>query len=206
MARGYRNAVIKPARKDPNHPINHGFKMQVHHLLSKQGIKDTEKDPIFKSYGYDINKPGNLVALPCTLDGACYLQVQLHRGDHPRVVDTNDKDSEHPDSYHDEVTQLASKAFGTISKRCVDDKNPGIQRYMDYHSLLILRKISSFKLPLTTVARAFQPGRMGCLNASSIPELIIKLKDNPKQHECNGRSHDSYSTFSQVPYILQRGK
>ncbi|WP_268745318.1 MULTISPECIES: hypothetical protein [Vibrio] len=44
MAKGYREVVLDPAKKDPNHPINHGIKMQVHHLLSQQGFIKSKKD------------------------------------------------------------------------------------------------------------------------------------------------------------------
>ncbi|HAS6085008.1 TPA: hypothetical protein I7221_00865 [Vibrio vulnificus] len=203
---GYREAVLVPAGKDPNHPINHGFQMQVHHLLSKQGVKKTGDGPKLKSYGYDINLPGNLVALPCTLEGACYLQVQLHRGNHPAVIDTNDNDNEHPKNYHLRVTMLVEKAYKTISKRCEKQDNPGIQRYMDYHSLLILREIRSFALPLTNVAKVFKRGGVGCLGATTVPELGLKLKGNPKECTCNGRKHDKFSSFTEIPYNLERGK
>lgn len=206
MAKGYREAVLVPAEKNPNHPINHGFQMQVHHLLSTQGVKKTGDGPKLKSYGYDINLPGNLVALPCTLEGACYLQVQLHRGNHPAVIDTNDNDGEHPKSYHKFVTKRVKDAYMTISKRCEKQDNPGIQRYMDYHSLLILRKIRSFELPLTKVAKAFKRGGVGCLGATTVPELRLKLEANPKECTCNGRKHDKFSSFTDIPYNLARGK
>lgn len=203
---GYREAVLEPAENDPSHPINHGFKMQVHHLLSKAGVEKTGKGPKLKSYGYEINLPGNLVALPCTLEGACHLQVQLHRGDHTAVIDTNDNDGEHPKTYHKFVKKLVKDAYMTISKRCENQDNPGIQRYMDYHSLLILREIRSFELPLTDVAKAFKRGGVGCLGATTVPELRLKLKANPKECICKGRKHDKFSSFTEIPYNLERGK
>ncbi|ANP78156.1 hypothetical protein A134_17385 [Vibrio crassostreae 9CS106] len=206
MAKGYREAVLDPAKKDPNHPVNSGFKMQVHHLLSTKGINDTGVGAKLKAYGYDINLPGNLIALPCTLEGACHLQVQLHRGNHPSALDTNDDDDEHPKTYHNRITQLIEKAYATISKRCEKQDNPGVQRYMDYHSLLILRKISSFQVPLTKVSKAFKPGGVGCLGSSSVPELKSKLIDKPKECQCNGRNHDKFGSFKQIPYRLERGK
>ncbi len=206
MARGYRNAVIKPARKDPNHPINHGFKMQVHHLLSKQGVGNTKSGPLLKKYGFNINLPGNLVALPCTLEGACHLKVQLHRGEHPKAVDTNDDDGEHPNSYHAAVRKLVKDAVKTIKKRCSTDHNPGVQRYMDYHSLLILRRIKNFELPLTKVAKAFEPDGVGCLGATTVPELTEKLKKKPSECQCDGRIHGKFNSFTMLPYNLERGK
>ncbi|MBN3573585.1 AHH domain-containing protein [Vibrio neptunius] len=203
---GYRESVLDPAVEDPNHPINHGFQMQVHHLLSKAGVKKTGDGPKLKSYGYDINLPGNLVALPCTLEGACHLQVQLHRGSHPNAIDTNDNDKEHPKGYHRRVTYLIKNAYKTISKRCEKQDNPGIQRYMDYHSLLILREIRSFELSLSNVAEAFKRGGVGCLGATTVPELWLKLKASPKECTCNGRKHDKFSSFNEIPYNLERGK
>ncbi|HFQ5290551.1 TPA: hypothetical protein ACGUPN_004571, partial [Vibrio vulnificus] len=104
------------------------------------------------------------------------------------------------------VTKLIEEAYKTISKRCENQDNPGIQRYMDYHSLLILRKISSFALPLTKVANAFKRGGVGCLGATTVPELDLKLKAQPKECQCNERKHDKFSTFKEVPYNLERGK
>ncbi|WP_238322360.1 hypothetical protein [Vibrio mexicanus] len=130
----------------------------------------------------------------------------ITQGDHPKAIDTNDKDGDHPKSYHRRVTILVEKAYKTISKRCVDDKNPGIQRYMDYHSLLILRKISRFELPLTNVSEAFEPGGVGCLGSTSVRELESKLGDKMAECQCNGRHHAKFSSFTQIPYILERGK
>jgi len=206
---GYRENVLVPAAKDSKHPTNYGFTMQVHHLLSTKGVKDSGHYDELKAYNYNINLAGNLVALPSTLQGACHLKVQLHKGDHTTLMDTNDNDGEHPRAYHRFITGLVKKACTTINKRCDEQKQKlkGVQRYMDYHSLLVLRDIGNFRLPLTSVYKAFSPRGVGCLGVTSVPELRHKLKDNPSGCICNNRNHSTeFKNYPQGNYALKRGQ
>ncbi|MGF1723352.1 AHH domain-containing protein [Photobacterium nomapromontoriensis] len=169
---GYRENVLGPAQNDPKHPIYHGFKMQVHHLLSKQGVNDSGKGLKLKAMGYDINLAGNLVALPSTLEGACHLKVQLHRGNHPKQlpVDTNDADLEHSDDYHEHVKKITKNAYQSIKKECKKNDREAVQAFINYQSLLVLLRIKNFSLRLTTIHDFLKEGNSGCLGAKSIPE------------------------------------
>ncbi|SGY92386.1 Putative uncharacterized protein [Moritella viscosa] len=206
---GYRENVLVPAAKDSKHPTNYGFTMQVHHLLSTKGVKDSGHYDELKAYNYNINLAGNLVALPSTLQGACHLKVQLHRANHTTLMDTNDNDGEHPLAYHEQIEVLVKKACTTINKRCDEQKQKlkGVQRYMDYHSELVLKDIKAYILPLTSVYKAFPPGGVGCLGVTSVPELRHKLKDNPSGCTCNNRNHSAeFKNYPQGNYTLKRGQ
>jgi len=85
-------AAIEGDKTHPFHASN-GFYMQIHHLLSQKGIADTGASAIkIKNMGYNMNRAGNLVALPSTLQGACHLGVQPHRGNHSFTEEAHEGD------------------------------------------------------------------------------------------------------------------
>ncbi|MEM5529947.1 AHH domain-containing protein [Gammaproteobacteria bacterium AS21] len=102
---GYRDKVLQQVGSD--HPINKGVKMQAHHLISRKALLDSSIENRLEDFKYDIDNVDNIALIPCTLQGACHLNVQLHRGNHPGVLrvdnGNNDDDSEHPDTYHDKI-------------------------------------------------------------------------------------------------------
>ena len=77
---------------DALHPRHRGVKMQAHHILSGEGAKLSQMGRKLVGFGYDINTPKNLAFLPCTLQGACYLGIQPHRGNHTAPSDGADED------------------------------------------------------------------------------------------------------------------
>src|SRR5690606_37771760 len=106
----YRTTIINAVKNDTGHPHNHNMKMQAHHLVSAKGVQLAQMGRKLEQLGYNINVLENLVLLPSTLQGACHLKVQLHRGDHTH------EDDDHPISYHRKV-----KAEITTLERFLDE-------------------------------------------------------------------------------------
>jgi len=79
--KSYRRKIVAAAKLVTNHPIHH-INMQAHHLLSEAGIKKSKQGRKLAHLGYEIDSLLNLVLLPCELEDACHMRVQLHRGDH----------------------------------------------------------------------------------------------------------------------------
>ncbi len=200
---GYRENVLNRAKKDPMHPINYGFKMQVHHLLSKSGVSKTQKENFLKSYGYDINDSGNLVALPSTLSGACHLKVQLHRGNHG-TISLNDNDKVHSKSYHGYIKEILKPAIFEIKNKCKTNDVKKVQVFLNLHSQIVLDDISEFKLPLTKVSKLFQNGGRGCLNENNISGLEKAKFSEKLSCDCD-RTHAQYAPFPASGYKLKRG-
>jgi hypothetical protein len=206
MAKGYREIVLDPAKKDPKHPINHGIKMQVHHLLSQQGFIKSKKDKELTSYGYDINVKANLVALPNEMDAACYLRVQVHRGNHPGFVDNNDSDDDHPKSYHKHIASMLRKATKKLEDNCATGNEKTVRRYISLYSHSVLSKISDFEIPLTKAYKAFEKNEPGCGGETSGPALFAKYTIG-ESRVCNRNvDHAKFSSFKQIPYKLEVGR
>ena len=49
--------------------------MQAHHVLSGEGVRQSKIGARLVKWRYDINTEKNLVFIPSTLQGACYLGV-----------------------------------------------------------------------------------------------------------------------------------
>lgn len=110
------------------HPIFQGIKMQAHHIVSADGVKNVVGKDLLINANYNINHVKNLAFIPCTFEGACHLGTQLHRGNHTSTVDSYEdieddyNDDEHPDSYHITVGKLVSRTLKNASKDCIDKK------------------------------------------------------------------------------------
>jgi hypothetical protein len=114
-----------------------------------------------EKFGYDINLLPNLVFIPCTLQGACYLGVQPHRGNHTAKVDQDDYDDDsEPKSYHDIVSRKIVALQLPLDKACSgrdDARIQEIQGKLDSLSKdltnMIQRKPT--EAPLTTLPAIF---------------------------------------------------
>jgi len=95
---GYAGRLRTRAKKVKNHPIEKGVEMQAHHLISCTAVEKSGLGDLLIKAGYNINDWPNLVFLPSTLQGACHLKVQVHRGDH--TASHKDSDKDHLPSYH----------------------------------------------------------------------------------------------------------
>lgn len=161
----------------PSHPRHHGVKMQAHHILSAEGVKMSGLGPKLEKLGYDINLEPNLVFLPSTLQGACHLGVQLHRGNHTAKVAVSelDDDADHPKNYHKLVKLMMEEIGAAIEDACGGKDAAArrkIIREMDRLSAKVLWWIQHRprKAPLTDIALSFQPeASKGCGCADSVP-------------------------------------
>lgn len=165
---------------DFGHPRHHGVKMQAHHILSCDGAKLSNIWRKLVGFGYDINDPKNLAFLPCTLQGACHLGIQPHRGNHTASVDGGvqdecDHDDAHPESYHDLIALKIRNLEHKIDKKCTgrgsDKAEEAIMALMNELSrevlLMIYARPSTARL--TKVADSFLLGnRIGCSGADSV--------------------------------------
>lgn len=177
---GLMNRAIKGKH---THPKNNGIRMQAHHIISAEGVKMSGMGSKLEEFGYDINLGPNLVFLPCTLQGACHLKVQPHRGDHtaeserpPRLESEEDNydDDRHPFSYH---TMIATRVHGLklpLERQCtgLDDPARGIVKSkMDELSSEILDLIvnRAKRARLTNIADHFAIGNhVGCSGVDSV--------------------------------------
>ena len=101
----YRKRIERATADEPKHPRHHGVAMQAHHVISATAMHASGLADKIKKFGYNINELENLALLPCTLQGACYLGVQPHRGNHTAPADPYTyKNDQQPVDYHKMVT------------------------------------------------------------------------------------------------------
>jgi len=124
------------------HPLSHGIVMQAHHLISSKGAKNSGFAADLVALNYEINVVDNLVFLPSTLEGACHLHVQVHRGDHKQKLQDGK-------NYHQYVKKRISEIKKDINDcKENDGKESPIQDDMNAISVKLLNKIANFTLPL----------------------------------------------------------
>ncbi|PLK46934.1 AHH domain-containing protein [Uliginosibacterium sp. TH139] len=190
----YLHRIIRAIADERNHPRHQGVAMQAHHVISATAMKESGLADKIRKFGYDINLLDNLVFLPSTLQGACHLGVQPHRGNHTAPILDSYDDDEHPLSYHKMVAKRIMAAKLGLTKDC-----PGymggpqdltarhkIKSELDNLSQQILKLIQKRpeEAPLTRVAAHFQPGdSIGCAGTDS---TTLHRFD----HQCSvGRNH-----------------
>ncbi|WP_432721154.1 AHH domain-containing protein [Jeongeupia wiesaeckerbachi] len=168
---------IKDATADmPEHPRHFGVLMQAHHIISAEGVKRSGLGKELAQFGYDINLLPNLVFIPSTLQGACHLGVQPHRGNHTALLeaDEGDDDSQHPLTYHDMVKTRVAELEHLLTDNCPaedPDRRKKIKHKMDAVSKSILALIQKApgRAPLTRVAMPFMSGHLdGCSGVDSV--------------------------------------
>jgi hypothetical protein len=210
--------LIKNATEEKSHPRHQGIRMQAHHIISAEGVKKSGLGKQLVQYGYDINLLPNLVYIPTTLQGACHLGVQPHRGNHTAPVDEDaaDKDSERPDGYHDLVKMRVKELKRILTDGC-PATHPGrraeICRKMDHISEKIVGLIQNVpgSAPLTTIARDFSPNHLiGCGCVDSVGEHRLKAKPcavdrNHENRAAPGQKAESI-TFKKTAYKLKPGQ
>lgn len=178
-----------------DHPLHHGVAMHAHHVISATGMHKSGLAEKIRKFGYDINLLPNLVFLPSTLQGACHLGVQPHRGNHTAAVapDSYPNDAQ-PMSYHEMVAKRILRLKLGLTKSC-----PGylggaqeaaarhrVQTELNELSAQVLRLIqySPKQAPLTKISAHFQPGDVvGCAGTDSTTNHLA-------EHRCAvGRNH-----------------
>ena len=180
----YRDNLKKKASAHPKHPIHHNVAMQAHHLISEKGVSLVDK--IFQNklieFDYNINVLDNLVFIPSTLQGACHLGVQPHRGNHGAfltkamsLLDPDNDDRPHPEPYHDMVKDLVTKVAQGLEFKCVKDHphfKALLKMEMNQISKTILKRIQNNprSAQLTDIAVNFVPDMpTGCCGVDSVP-------------------------------------
>ena len=183
----YRKRLIKKIKNKSSHPFHHGIHMAAHHLISKDGVDTSDLGELLVHKGYNINEMENLVFLPSTLQGACQLRVQLHRGDHTYALPNQE-------AYHDQVASSLDKIKSNLRK-CTPKTQKGnseIQKKVNQESVKILKRIAEFRVPLTTIFRNFKPSsKVGCSNHNEVKECEGSL----------ARCRDERSHVGQVNYL-----
>ena len=182
----YLKAIQRNIARDASHPKHHGIKMQAHHLLSQEGIEISELGSKIVRFGYEIDDLENLTVLPCTLQGACHLGVQPHRGDHasmsariaPRrfpgrlsssenIDEENYDDDDHPYSYHRMVARNLKTLVARLEKKCSGRPNTSHDFIEALHGLSQSILMTIYGRPsearLTSIADHFRLGnKVGC--------------------------------------------
>jgi hypothetical protein len=169
--------TIKNNTLSPDHPRHHGVYMQAHHVLSEEGIKLSGLGKELERFGYDINTLDNLVFIPSTLQGACHLGVQPHRGNHTSEFDDDDG---HPTTYHKLVKKKVLRLEKFLKDDCPGDLGKSstlLKKKMDNLSKEILDMIEGKPMlaKLTDVASYFVSGnKIGCGGTDSVPHLRLR--------------------------------
>lgn len=179
----YLKAIKERIARDASHPKHLGIKMQAHHLLSQEGIEISELGPKLVQYGFEIDDLENLTFLPCTLQGACHLRIQPHRGDHattsvrvaPRqfpgrsddIREEGYDDDDHPYSYHRLVSSNLKTLLARLDKKCSGPQKTNGDFIEALHGLSQSILMTIYGRPsearLTSIADHFKLGNhVGC--------------------------------------------
>ena len=205
---------------DKEHPRHHGVKMQAHHLISAEGMKRSRLGKKIEQFGYDINLLPNLVFIPCTLQGACHLGVQPHRGNHSAVIvdqDNYDDDTE-PNSYHKMIGNRVRELALPLSKECPGDKETKsgvvkqkLDKLCQDVAVLIQRKPN--EAPLTAIAKEFaRSSHIGCGGVDSVPvhKMGDMLRCPVERNHClkqgPGQKNEAIAYVSNGKYQLKPGR
>jgi hypothetical protein len=187
--------IIKNNTLNPGHPRHHGILVQAHHVLSADGIKLSKMGKSLVECGYDINTLENLVFIPSTLQGACHLNVQPHRGNHTATAPESELDDEtgHADSYHLLVQKAVRELRSYLEKGCPGgdrSKSKRVIAEMNKRSEKILKLIqnSPRRAMLTAVALNFDPNNsIGCGGLDNIKKGVVVRTHCPvgRDHQHN---------------------
>lgn len=203
---------------NPGHPRHHGVQMQAHHVISAEGMKISGMGKKIARFGYDINNLENLVFIPCTLQGACYLGVQPHRGNHTAKIasqDVYDDDSE-PPNYHRMVADRIQGLSLPLSKECPGDSQAKAKEICEKLNDLsktitgvIQRKPAS--APLTEIAKSFTKGNLvGCGGVDSVPKhdgtRHCAVERNHLKRQGPGQTKENIQYIRTTPFKLQVGE
>ncbi len=195
---GYRQDILRAVEDDSSHPIHNGIQMQAHHLVSRKALLDSDIERKIEDFNYDINNIDNIALIPCTLQGACHLNVQLHRGNHPSAQlnldadnGNNDVDGEHPINYHREIKDRINNIKRKINSGayCEDDKYKKLLKKMNRLSEEIAIDINNHDLALTNISRNFGSGMrsngQGCCDA----DYIVDAKKHRFNEVCSSEQN-----------------
>ena len=196
--RNIKNAI----EHDKSHPRHNGVLMQAHHIISAEGMKRSGLAKKIEKFGYDINLLPNLSFIPCTLQGACHLGVQPHRGNHTALVDQDNYDDDlEPVNYHVMISKRIKGLNLPLDKDCPGTdthKREKVISELNSLSKKILKLIenSPGQAPLTDIAKNFAPGNhVGCGGVDSV-RIKKDLSPCPVERSHLGRQAPGQKTES----------
>ena len=206
--------TLQARTTDPGHPRNMGVTMQAHHVISAKSVALAKMNDRLEDFGYNINAAENLVFIPSTLQGACLLQVQPHRGNHS-ATDAPDVDGNRDPAYHARVREQLDLILPILEKQCC---KPGVNMLQETREKLnklsnmfikkIQRKPSEAKL--TKLYANFQPGNLkGCggakdsVNDPSKP--VCPVHRNHTGKRAPGQADENITFICTPPYTLKAG-
>jgi len=198
----YLNRIKDAIEHDRSHPRNLGVQMQAHHVISGEGMKRSRLGHKIEQAGYDINLLPNLAFIPCTLQGACHLGVQPHRGNHDFKIDQDDyKDDSEPPNYHNMVATMVQQLDRALHIACRGNDLHYRDKVIDALDALSKQILGNIRrkpeeAPLTRVALRFGKMGIGCGGVDSV-------RDHKLTGACAvGRNHfyrDEAPRLSQGP-------
>jgi hypothetical protein len=218
----YLKSLIGAIANDPSHPKKHGIKMQAHHIIFADGMGRSGIHSIIKEFKYDINNLDNLSFIPCTLQGACYLGVQPHRGNHDSAIDeSNYVDDSEPRTYHEYVSSRLKDMHGFIEKHCIGSKEENekkVVKKLNELSFEILETIQHhpMRAPLTRIALAFGKTGVGYSGVDSVTthdrsrpcpvdrKHLFDKADRTKS-QAPGQKNEEISFVSKAKFLLIPG-
>lgn len=207
--------MLKARTEASTHPRNNDVAMQAHHLISAKGVNLNNLGDRLEDLGYDINRWQNLVFIPNTLQGACLLQVQPHRGNHT-ATDAPDNDTKKDRSYHVTVARLVSRAMPDIEKACgrIGSK-AAVEKEIDDISADLADAIQNDpgEAILTRLYANYVPGNIrGCRGVDSVRAKRHRMLDacpvqrNHTMDQGTGQAIEKISYVMTVPYVLTPGQ
>jgi hypothetical protein len=153
------------------------------------------------------------------LQGACYLGIQPHRGNHPSPIeeDTPDDDGDRPPGYHDMVKSRVKELKRLFVNNCPGDKPKRIEEVreeMDRISKDIVRRIqySPASAQLTYIAKHFSPrSKVGCGGLDSVDanrhgHANCPVERNHLGQQGPGQKKEQITYQKTKPYILKAGQ
>lgn len=216
-SKNYLADLSKKIAGQNKHPRHLGVKMQAHHVISAEAMKNSGLGEKIAKMGYNINHTKNLVFIPCTLQGACYLGIQPHRGNHTAVADPDayDEDNE-PDSYHRMVERKISALALPLSRECEGDDQVRHLKVLSQlnglsNEIVEMIQETPTRAPLTSVARYFAPdSKIGCGGVDSVtshPRTIhCAVERNHAGRQGPGQAKEEIKFVKEGRYKLGTGK
>ena len=209
--------ALQEETTDPSHPRNRGVTMQAHHLISAKAVSMGKFNDRLEDFGYEINVVKNLVFIPSTLQGACLLRVQPHRGNHT-ARDAPDIDGNREPSYHEKILAELRTLMPRLEREC---GKPGVNmksfthEKLDGLSRIVANRIQNkpSEAKLTKLFENFQPNNpKGCggakasVNDPSKPKCPIGRNHTGKSAPGQDDEGITYSCSCANPYKLEPGK
>jgi hypothetical protein len=217
----YLDRITRAIADDSKHPRHQGVAMQAHHVISATGMHRSKLSDKIRKFGYDINLLENLVFLPSTLQGACHLGVQPHRGNHTAIVERDSyDDDDHPMDYHDMVAARIRRLELGLTKDCPGymggakevEARHKVKRQLDELSQEILVDIQKKprKAPLTKISMFFQTGNpIGCAGTDSTighsADHVCSVERDHEKRQGPGQRSESITYRSNRTYPLKLG-